>query len=158
MANISDILNRPAEDVEAPKPLPPGSYNCVIKGLPEQGESSKKKTAFLRFTFSITSTREDVDAEALEEFLTAKDGTKGDIRGRMVTSDYYLTDNALFMLTDMLAAIGIDFSGGKSISTAVDETPNMECVVFINHEPSTDGKRFFARVGKVVGAELDEAA
>jgi hypothetical protein len=159
MANISDILNRPAEDVEAPKPLPPGSYNCIIKGLPEQGESSKKKTAFLRFTFQISSARDDVDSEALDEYLTAKDGSKGSIAGRLVTSDYYLTDNALFMLTDMLAAIGIDFEGGKSISTAIDETPNMECVVFINHEPSADGKRFFARVGKVVGAsEMDEAA
>lgn len=159
MANISDILNRPAEDVEAPKPLPPGSYNCVIKGLPEQGESSKKKTAFLRFTFQITSAGEDVDPEALTEYLTAKDGEVGSIAGRLVTSDYYLTDNALFMLTDMLAAIGIDFTGGKSISTAIDETPNTECVVFINHEPSTDGKRFFARVGKVTGpVDLADAA
>lgn len=156
MANISDILNRPAEDVEAPKPLPPGSYNCVVKGLPEQGASSRKKTDYLRFTFQITSAGEDVDPEALEEFETAKDGSKAPVSGRLITSDYYLTDNALFMLTDMLSAIGIDFSGGKSISTAVDETPNMECVVFINHEPSQDGKRFFARVGKVVG--MQEAA
>src|ERR1700734_3821716 len=68
MANISDILNRPAEDVEAPKPLPPGSYNCIVKGLPEQGESSKKKTPFLKFALQITSPREDVDEEALTEY------------------------------------------------------------------------------------------
>lgn len=165
MANISDILNRPAEDVEAPKPLPPGSYNCVVKGLPEQGESSKQKTLYLRFTFQITSACSDVDEDALNEYLSAKDGTVGSLAGRLVSNDYYVQNadgtqsGALFMLTDMLAAIGIDFTGGKSISAAVDETPNMECVVFINHEPSQDGKRFFARVGKVVGpSELDQAA
>ncbi len=158
MANISDILNRPGEDVEAPKPLPPGSYDCVVKGLPEQGESSKKKTPYLRFSYQITQAREDVDADALTEFEANKDGTSTPIKGRIVSSDYYLTDGALFMLTDMLTAIGVDFSGGKSISAAIDETPNMECVVFINHEPSTDGKRFFARVGKVVGPELAAAA
>jgi hypothetical protein len=159
MANISDILNRPAEDVEAPKPLPVGSYNCVVKGLPEQGESSVKKTPYLRFSFQIVSPREDVEASDIEEFETNKTGEKTPIAGRIITSDYYLTNEALFMLTDFLEALGIDFTNGKSVSAAIDESPNMECVVFIKHEPSKDGKRFFARVGRVVSAsELDEAA
>lgn len=160
MANISDILNRPAEDVEAPKPLPPGSYNCIVKGLPEQGESSKKKTPYLRFSYQITAIRDDVDADAIAEYEAAdKNGVSTGIVGKIVTSDYYLTNDALFMLTDMLTALGIDFEGGKSVSAAIDESPNSECVVFIKHEPSTDGRRFFARVGKVVSlADLDEAA
>lgn len=159
MANISDILNRPAEDVEAPKPLPPGSYNCIVKGLPEQGESSQKKTPYVRFSYQITSARDDVEEEAIAEYETGKDGEKTPIVGKIMTSDYYLTDASLFMLTDMLEALGIDFSGGKSISAAIDESPNMECVVFVKHEPSKDGKRFFARIGRVVSASaLDEAA
>src|SRR5580693_8580985 len=100
MANISDILNRPAEDVEAPKPLPPGSYNCIVKGLPEQGESSKKKTPFLKFALQITSPREDVDEEALTEY--------GDVVGKQIDATYYITDDALFMLTDFLESLGID--------------------------------------------------
>lgn len=159
MANISDILNRPAEDVEAPKPLPVGSYNCIVKGLPEQGESSLKKTPFLKFSFQIVSPREDVEEADIEEFETNKTGEKTPIVGRIVTSDYYLTNEALFMLTDMLESLGIDFSDGKSVSAAIDESPNTECVVFIKHEPSKDGKRFFARVGRVAkAADLDEAA
>lgn len=163
MANISDILNRPAEDVEAPKPLPVGSYNAVIKGLPEQGESSKQKTHFLKFAFQITSPREDVDPDEITEFETNKDGTKTSIVGKIMTTDYYIQNadgspsGALFMLTDMLEAIGVDFSGGKSITTAIDETPNMECVLFIKHRPSQDGRRFFAEIGRVVG-QVDEAA
>lgn len=159
MANISDILNRPAEDVEAPKPLPPGSYNCIVKGLPEQGESSKKKTPYLRFSFQIVAPREDVEEDAIIEYETGKDGEKTPIAGKILTSDYYLTNDALFMLTDMLEALGIDFTGGKSVSAAIDESPNSECVVFVKHEPSNDGRRFFARVGRVASAAaLDEAA
>lgn len=159
MANISDILNRPAEDVEAPKPLPPGSYNCIVKGLPEQGESSKKKTPYLRFSFQIISARDDVEEDAIAEYETGKDGEKTPIVGKIMTSDYYLTNDALFMLTDMLEALGIDFSGGKSVSAAIDESPNTECVIFVKHEPSQDGKRFYARIGRVVAAgELDQAA
>lgn len=164
MANISDILNRKAEDVEAPKTIPPGSYNCVIKGMPEQGVSSKQKTVFLKFAFQIISARDDVDEDAIVEYETNKDGTKTPLVGKIITSDYYIQNadgspsGALFMLTNMLEAIGVDFTGGKSIGAAVDETPNSECVVFIKHEPSPDGKRFFARVGNVVGPALEEAA
>lgn len=162
MANISDILNRPAEDVEAPKPLPVGSYNAIIKGMPEQGESSKQKTVYLRFAYQITSPREDVDQDEIAEFETNKDGTKTSIIGKIMTSDFYIQNadgspsGALFMLTDMLENLGIDFTGGKSITAAIDETPNTECVIFIKHRPSQDGKRFFAEVGKVVGA-VEEA-
>lgn len=159
MANISDILNRPAEDVEAPKPLPVGSYNAIVVGLPEQGESSKKKTPYLRFSYKITSPREDVDEEAITEYETGKDGEKTPIAGKILTSDYYLTNDALFMLTDMLEALGIDFTDGKSVSAAIDESPNCECVVFVKHEPLNDGRRFFARVGRVASAAaLDVAA
>lgn len=159
MANISDILNRPAEDVEPPKLLPAGSYSCVVKGLPEQGESRIKKTPYVRFSFQIIAPREDVEEEDIVEYESSKDGEGRKIVGQIVTADYYATDDALFMLTDMLANLGIDFTDGKSISAAIDESPNSECVVFIKHEPSNDGKRFFARVGRVAKAvDLDEAA
>jgi hypothetical protein len=155
MANISDILNRPAEDVEAPKPLPPGSYNCVVKGLPEQGESSKKKTPFLKFALQITSPREDIDEEALAEYTA--DGAA--VVGKIIDATYYITDGALFMLTDFLESLGIDFAGGKSVSAAIDESPNCEVVAFVKHEPSNDGKRFFARLASTAKAsELDAAA
>lgn len=144
MANISDILNRPAEDVKPPPTLPVGTYGTVIKGLPEQGESSKKKTPYLRFAHQITSIGEDVDEDEVKLFEA--DGDK--IVGKVITNDFYTTESALFMLTEFLnGSLRIDFSDGKSISAAIDEVPNMECNVYIKHEPSNDGKRFFARVG-----------
>lgn len=142
MANISDILNRPAEDVVAPKPLPPGSYHCVVKGLPEQGESSKKKTPFLKFALQIVTPGDDIAEEALKEYTA--DGSV--VSGKIIDATYYITDTALFMLTDFLESLGIDFTGGKSVSAAIDEAPNAEVIAFVKHEPSNDGKRFFARL------------
>src|SRR5882724_5491195 len=113
MANISDILNRPAEDVEPPKLLPAGSYSCIVKGLPEQGESRIKKTPYIRFSFQIIAPREDVEEEDITEYESSKDGEGRKIVGQIVTADYYATNEALFMLTDMLGNLGIDFTGGK---------------------------------------------
>lgn len=155
MANISDILNRPAEDVKPPPTLPVGSYNCIVKGLPEQGESSKKKTPYLEFSLQVTSARDDVD----EDEIKAYEADEKTIAGTIIKATYYTTESALFMLTDFLESLGIDFSGGKSISAAIDEAPNMEVVAYIKHEPSNDGKRFFARLGGTAKmSELDEAA
>lgn len=137
MANISDILDRKVEDVEAPKPLPPGSYNCIVKGMPEQGESSKKKTPFLKFILQITSAGEDVDPDEIKEY--------GDVVGKTIDAVYYTTEGALFMLRDFLESLGLDIDG-KSFSAVIDETPNCACIAYVKHEPSNDGKRFFARL------------
>ncbi len=150
MANISDILNRKVEETEAPKPLPVGSYNCIVKGHPEQGESSKKKTPFLKFTLQITSPREDVDEDAIKEY--------GEVVGKTIDAIYYTTDDALFMLRDFLESLGLDIQG-KSYSVCIDESPNCEVIAYVKQEPSQDGKRFFARLGKTAKmSDLDEAA
>lgn len=149
MANISDILNRPAEEVKAPPTLPVGSYHTIIKGLPEQGESSKKKTPYLRFSYQIAAVGPDVDEDEVAAYEA--DGKK--IVGSVVTNDYYTTEAALFILTEFLQDLGIDFTGGKSVSAAIDESPNQEVVIYIKQEPSQDGKRFFARIAKTAKAE-----
>lgn len=139
MANFADLLNKPADSVERPKPLPQGSYNCVVKGLPEQGESKEKKTPFVNFTLLITSPRDDVDEEAI--------ATMGGVVGKTIPAIFYITENSLFRLTDFLEHCGIELAG-KSISSAIDESPNSEVVAFIRHEASQDGQSIFGRFSK----------
>lgn len=154
MANISDILNRPAEDVKPPPLYPAGLFRAIIKGLPEQDESSVKKTPLLRFTFQVTAPGPDIEQEDID--IYESDG-ESKIIGHTFTNDYYTTEKALFMLTEFLQQLGIDFSGGKSISAAIDESPNCECMIYIKHVPSQDGKRFFARIGSTAAILDDEA-
>lgn len=144
MANISEILNRKVEDTEAPKPLPQGSYHCVVKGHPEQGESSKKKTPFLKFALNILAPMDDVPADELEEY--------GEVKGKTIDAVYYTTDGALFMLRDFLESLGLDIDG-KSYGVCIDESPNCEVIAYVKHEPSNDGKRFFARLSSTAKME-----
>ena len=62
---FESILDTPATEVERPKPLPAGTYDVIVKGLYEQGESTQKKTPYVRFIYAIQSAGEDVDADEI---------------------------------------------------------------------------------------------
>ena len=69
---FASILDRPSGDTEKPKPLPVGTYSAMVKGLPEEGKSSQKKTPFVKFTLQLLQAADDVDPEALAENLKGK--------------------------------------------------------------------------------------
>jgi hypothetical protein len=149
--NFEDILNQPAADVKPPPLIPVGSYHTIIQGLPETGESTKKKTKFFEFTHRFVAALEDVDQETLDEAFP--DG----IQGKTIKNTQYVTPASLFMLTDMLKNCGIDFSDGKSVRAAIDEVPNAEVGIVIKHEPSEDGTRVFARIARTFNmAEVED--
>ncbi len=144
MPNFASILDQPAADVKPPPLIPVGTYHTVIQGLPEAGQSSKKQTDYFKFTHRIVAALDDVDQDALAESFP--DG----VTGKTVDNTLYLTEKSLFMLTDMLKNCGIDFSDGKSVRAAIDETPNAEIGVVIKHEPSEDGQRIYAKWARTV--------
>lgn len=143
-ASFSDILDTPATDVERPQPLPAGTYSAVVRGLPEHGQSSQKKTPFVRFTLAITAAGEDVDAEELEAI--------GGIADKTIRSTYYTTPDALFRLTDFLEHCGIDMEG-KTVRQAIEETPNCSVNLVVGHRASEDGQQIFAEVKRTMRAE-----
>ena len=143
-ASFESILDVPADKVERPKPAPAGTFDCIVRGMYEQGESSQKKTPFVRFTYAFTGAGEDVDEDALKEWL-------GDdsIAGRTIKDTYYTTPDALFRLTDTLANMGIELDG-KSVRAALDETPNANVRILIGHRASEDGQQVFAEVKRTL--------
>lgn len=151
-ASFESILDTPATEVERPKPLPAGTYDAIVKGLYEQGESSQKKTPFVRFTLAMQAAGEDVDEDELKEILTDKDGNPTPLTGKTIKATYYTTPDALFRLTDFLEHCGIDLEG-KKIRQAMDETPNASVTVVIGHRASEDGQQIFAEVKRTMKAE-----
>lgn len=143
-ATFESILDTPATEVERPKPLPAGTYEGIVQGLFEQGESSKKKTPYVRFTYKVTSALDDVDSDELEEM--------GGLADKTIKDTYYTTPEALFRLTDTLEAMGIDLTG-KSIRHALDESPNASVKIVVGHRPSEDGQQIFAEVKRVLKAD-----
>ena len=138
-ANLSVILDRPATEFNAPPPMPTGGDHCVVSGLPEQIESSVKKTPGFRFLLKPVAVDEDVDAQELE--------TIGGLEGKMIRNDMWLTENSAFMLREFLEHCGID-SEGKTLSQMIDECPNTEVMVYIKHTPLQGRDGFRAEVAK----------
>lgn len=150
--SFESILDTPADEVERPRPLPAGTYDAVVKGLYEQGESSQKKTPFVRFTLGLVAAGEDVNEEELKEILTDKDGNTAALSSKSIKVTYYTTPEALFRLTDFLEHCGIDLEG-KKIRQAMDETPNCDVRIVISHRASEDGQQIFAEVKRTMRPE-----
>lgn len=136
--NFSALLNKPMTEVERPKPLPQGSYTCVVKGLPRYDKSSKKQTDFVEFILQPLAAGEDVDDEALQAM--------GGFVNKTIKATYYLTEDSLFRLKDFLTHLGIEEEG--NFTQAIDQTPGKQVIAFIKHRASEDGQSVFAELGK----------
>lgn len=144
MPSFEEILNKPASEIKAPQPYPLGTYHCIIDGAPTPGKSSQKQTDYLQFKYKILSPQEDVDA---------REAASQQIVGKMVTQDFYITENETtqFMLKDFLVnSLGIEEENGtgqaKSLRELVAEAPGKQLLVKLRHELSRDGKRVYHRV------------
>lgn len=144
--NFGALLDKAPTEVERPKPLPKGTYHCVVQGLPEYDKSSKKQTEFVRFTLKPLSAAEDVDTDELAEF-----GPLGD---KTITSTYYITQNSLYRLNDFLGHLGFDLESSEfSLRELCEQTAGRQVKVFIKHRPSDDGQSIFAEVGSTAAVD-----
>lgn len=89
--SFESILDQRADEVERPKPLPAGTYDVLVKGMPEHGQSSKQKTPFVRFTYVLQAAGEDVDEADLAELLTNARGETVALSERSIRDTYYTT-------------------------------------------------------------------
>jgi hypothetical protein len=138
--NFGSILDKQASTIEPPKNLPVGSYVCMVNGRHETGESSQKKTPFVRFELKPTEAMEDVDQDALEE--------AGGIGDKTIRADFYLTEASAYRLKEFLEHCGID-SEGRTMREMLDDAPGCTVVATIRHEMAQDGSnRVFARLGR----------
>lgn len=157
MANIAHILDKPSNQIERPKPLPMGNYIFVVKGLPRYDKSSKKQTEFAEHTLQVLQPQEDVDQEALEEWMRKEDGTTKSITDATMKATFYLTEAAAFMYTDFLNACQ---AGEETDSLRFRGQSAAGCQVIgtVVHRPSQDGKTMFAEVRSFakIGGDADD--
>lgn len=157
MANATSfesILDTPADKIERPKPLPAGTYGVVVRGLPEHGVSSQKKTPFVRFTYALVAAGDDVDEDELKELLTDKEGNIQPIGSKTIRDTYYTTPDSMFRLTDCLATMGLDIDQpGVTVRQLIDATPNCDLNILVGHRASEDGTQVFAEVKRTMKAE-----
>lgn len=145
MNNFTDILDKPAEEIKAPPPIPTGTYLCVVDGPPEFKEQQNFKIC--EFKLKIIQAFADVDENAFREAGGA---------GRQLRHGIFLNDregnvtdyNLLRFLADHL---GID-KIGKTLRVMLPESAGKQVLATVIHKPSDDGSRINANIkstGKV---------
>lgn len=93
MSDFESIMkNHKLGEVEEPKPLPEGSYSAIIKST-KSGHTQKNNTPYVRVEMQISEPLEDVDEADIEQA-----GGPSKIMGKVVRTDFYITEDALFML------------------------------------------------------------
>jgi hypothetical protein len=159
-SSFSDILKTRASDVERPEAMPVGDYVVVITGQPRQDKSAKKQTPFVEFSYKVLEAMESVDEEALDTWLTNKKGEKKKLSEVIIKDTYYLTDNSLWRLTDMLKACGVaeadengEIISDKSLGQLIEEVPGNQLIVTMRHESFQDGSGIVAKVAGVAAVE-----
>lgn len=142
--NFGSVLDKPASEIERPKPLPQGSYVTVISGLPRFDKSSKKQTEFAEFTHKVLSAGEDVDQDDLK--------AHGDYQGREIKNTFYLTEASAYRLKEFLINdLGIEEQ--ESLRPMLDEVAGRQCIVHIKHTASDDGKSVYANIASTAPVE-----
>lgn len=134
--NFSSILDKPVDaEANRPKPLPTGTYTCIVDGIPRFDKSKQKQTDFVEFQLKPVSAGADVDQEA----LTAAGGLSKTIR-----TTFYLTEEAAFRLDQFLENLGLD--KGISRKEGISMAPGRQVLAVVTHRASQDGTAIFAEV------------
>lgn len=143
--NFSSLLDRPVESAEKPKPKPPGTYTATVKGF-NFGESQKKKTPFVRFQLANVQPGADVDQTLLAQ--------AGDLTKWSPAEEYYLTDDSLYRLREMLESCNVKVEG-RSFKDTIPEVVGMpvqfECYLEQMTNEQTGEVSIFSRIRNVRG-------
>ena len=135
--NFASILDAPVDaEANRPKPLPVGTYLCIVDGIPKFDKSTQKQTDYVEFTLKPVQPQSDVDQEA----LTAAGG----IGSKTLRTTFYLTEEAVYRLDQFLENLGIE--KGQSRKESVAQAPGRQINAVVSHATSKDGTAVYANV------------
>lgn len=142
------ILDTPSTAVERPKPLPAGTYHCVVDKQYKEGTTTRKGTEFIEFSLKPMSALDDVNEEDLKASLTSADGSVKPLSDKRIRATYYLTPDSIYRLNDFLINdLGI-VQGKKKLRQMIGEAQNRQVLAHIKLVPSDDGTMLYANMDK----------
>lgn len=140
--NFSSILDQPVTEVKRPKPLPVGTYTCIVDGIPKFDKTkNENSTDVVEFNLKPVAPGPDVDAAALEEALNGK--SLGDVKLRL---SFFLTDAAVYRL-DAFLFEHLPIELGINRKEAISRAPGNQVLATVIHAASKDGQAIYANVG-----------
>lgn len=144
MSTGREILGMKAADAEPPKPFPTGTYKAQVKGQHSLGQTrGENQTPFVRFQFQPTEPMGDVDQEELPENWNE----------RALRNDFFLTEDAAFMLKDFATAAGVKL-GNRSFEDILPELPGKEVIIQVKlNPPRNENGRPFNTIERITSVE-----
>ncbi len=143
--NFASIMDEAPTEIDRPKPLPAGTYLCVVAGPAEKGKSSKKGTDFSMFTLKPLQAEDDVDEDELAE--------AGGIENKTLRATFYETPDAIYRLDEFHEHCGLDISKPMSRRMRNDEVVNCHVRAVVKHRTSEDGSRIYAEIARTLSAD-----
>jgi hypothetical protein len=144
--DFRSLLSTPVESAERPKPRPAGTYTGIIERF-QFDKSKQKLTPFVRFTVAAVSPGDGIDQQALQE--------AGPIDKWKPHRDYYLTNDALYRLRELIESCGINPSG-RTFNETIPELkgkPVVMQIVLANSTNETTGEvSTFNNIAEMRGA------
>lgn len=132
---FTDILSRPVQSIEKPKPRPLGTYYAVVQGLPKQREITGKdgsQSLILDYLFKLTSVKSLEDPDNADAASTVTDWAPL-TKGFFVNSEESEWAHRQFLVN----TLGIE-PGDKTIGQMMAESPGRQVLVTTKHRPYTD--------------------
>lgn len=139
--DFKSLLQKPADEIKKPKPLPQGTYSCTIVKH-EFDQSKQKGTPFVRFELRVNSAEADVEPADLEGV---------DLSTKTLRSTYFLTPDSQFRVIELSKSCGHNPSGRSLGEVIQDLSMNTPVLADVLVKPGTDGETFYNEVNKLSG-------
>lgn len=123
------LLSRPVASAERPKPKAAGTYSGIIESF-RFDTSAQKKTPYVRFTLTNLSPGPDVSQADL-------DAAGADLSRWKPTIDFYLTEDALYRLREVIENC-VPNSSGRSFNETVPEMKGKAVLITVQNENYED--------------------
>jgi hypothetical protein len=132
------------DEIERPKPLPPGDYIVTIKSHTQ--DVAQTGTKYIEFHTTPVEALPNVDEDWLKEALTKADGSTKKLGDFTLRVRFYDTSEAAFMLKEFLINdVQLD-PEDRSIGQMVEAATNAQVIVSVKHA-SRDGRTFINVTG-----------
>lgn len=147
--DLSHLLRKPAGKAIKPAALPPGDYPGIIKSF-EYGDNNKNKTPYVRFQLGLMDWPEAVPQDERGQKNDEGEFIPTDLSKKSLRRDFYLTDEALFRLDELIKGCGFAADGSnyeELIPKLVGAPVVIEVKQYVNQNTSEIGND----VGRISG-------
>jgi hypothetical protein len=138
--DFTSVLDMNPNEIERPKPLPPGGYICIIKDRPVQDKSSQKETPYIEFALHPVEALDNVDEDWLNEALTRANGEKKKLADMVIRARFYDTQEAGYRLKKFLLD-DCQLENSGSIGQIIESAIGCQVIANIKHR-SVEGDTF----------------